>query len=59
MTSYLEYLTVEKLLDDKAKAQKIAAKAINYHAIRGTLYRRGKSSPWLSYIGPEEASRII
>ncbi|XP_021595170.1 uncharacterized protein LOC110602052 [Manihot esculenta] len=59
MTPYLKYLEKEKLPEDKAKAKKIAVRAANYQAIRGTLYKRGKSSPWIRCVGPEEAARII
>ncbi|XP_043818212.1 uncharacterized protein LOC122725251 [Manihot esculenta] len=38
MTSYLEYLERGKLPKDKAEAKKIAARAVNYQAVRGTLY---------------------
>lgn len=38
--SYLEYVEVGKLPEDKAKAQKIATKAANYQTVRETLYRR-------------------
>ncbi|XP_043812734.1 uncharacterized protein LOC122723698 [Manihot esculenta] len=47
MTPYLEYLEKGKLPEDKAEARKIAARAANYQAVRGILYRREKSSPWL------------
>ncbi|XP_021592040.1 uncharacterized protein LOC110599777 [Manihot esculenta] len=59
MTPYLEYLEKGKLPEDKAKPKKIATRAPNYQAIRGTLYRRGKSSPWLRCVGPEEATRVM
>ncbi|XP_021602320.1 uncharacterized protein LOC110607500 [Manihot esculenta] len=59
MTSYLEYLEKGKLPEDKAEARKIAARAPNYQAIRGTLYKRGRSSPWLQCVGPEEATRVM
>ncbi|XP_043805252.1 uncharacterized protein Mb2253c-like [Manihot esculenta] len=45
MTPYLEYLERGKLPEDKAEARKIAARVANYQVVRGTLYRRGKSSP--------------
>ncbi|XP_021609069.1 uncharacterized protein LOC110612599 [Manihot esculenta] len=59
MTPYLDYLEKGKLPEDKAEAKKIAARAANYQAIRGTLYRRGKSSPWLRCVSPEEAIRVM
>ncbi|XP_021609169.1 uncharacterized protein LOC110612702 [Manihot esculenta] len=59
MTPYLEYLKKERLLEDKAEVKKIVARAANYQAIRGTLYRRGKSSPWLRCVSPEEATRVM
>ncbi|XP_021629658.1 uncharacterized protein LOC110627616 [Manihot esculenta] len=59
MTPYLEYLKARKLLEDKAKSRRIAAKVANYQAVRGTLYRRGKFSRWLRCVGPKEASRIV
>ncbi|XP_043807330.1 uncharacterized protein LOC122721973 [Manihot esculenta] len=59
MTPYLEYLEKGKLPEDKAEAKKIVAQDPNYQAIRGTLYRRGKSSSWLRCIGPEEATRVM
>ncbi|XP_043809522.1 uncharacterized protein LOC110605970 [Manihot esculenta] len=59
MTPYLEYLEKEKLPEDKVEAKKIAARAANYQAVRGTLYRRGKSSPWLRCVGLEETTRVM
>ncbi|XP_021629005.1 uncharacterized protein LOC110627076 [Manihot esculenta] len=59
MTPYLEYLEKGKLPEDKAEVKKISARATNYQAIRGTLYRRGKFSPWLRCVSPEEASRVM
>ncbi|XP_043815293.1 uncharacterized protein LOC122724412 [Manihot esculenta] len=56
---YLEYLEKGKLPKDKGEAKKIAARAANYQAIRGTLYRRGKSSPWLRCVSPEEAIKVM
>ncbi|XP_043816626.1 uncharacterized protein LOC122724822 [Manihot esculenta] len=44
MIPYLEYLEKGKLPEDKAEAKKIVARAANYQAVRGTLYRRGKST---------------
>ncbi|XP_043815322.1 uncharacterized protein LOC122724430 [Manihot esculenta] len=38
MTPYLEYLEKGKLPEDKVDAKKIAARAANYQAVRGTLY---------------------
>ncbi|XP_043815341.1 uncharacterized protein LOC122724445 [Manihot esculenta] len=59
MTPYLEYLEKGKLPEDKNEAKKIAARAANYQAIRGTLYRRGKSSLWLCCVSPEEAIKVM
>ncbi|XP_021598923.2 uncharacterized protein LOC110604950 [Manihot esculenta] len=59
MTPYLEYLEKGKLPEDKAEAKKIAARAANYQAVRGTLYRRGKSSPWLRCVSPAEAVKVM
>ncbi|XP_021602516.1 uncharacterized protein LOC110607641 [Manihot esculenta] len=59
MTPYLEYLEKGKLPKDKAEARKIAARAANYQAVRGILYMRGKSNPWLRCVGPEEATRVM
>ncbi|XP_043806645.1 uncharacterized protein LOC122721793 [Manihot esculenta] len=59
MTPYLEYLEKGKLPEDKAEAKKIAARAANYQTLRGTLYRRGKSSSWLRCVGPEKATRVM
>lgn len=59
MTPYLKYLKAEKLLEYRGEARRITTKAANYQAMRGTLYRRGKSSLWLKCVGLEEASRII
>ncbi|XP_021621411.1 uncharacterized protein LOC110621436 [Manihot esculenta] len=59
MTPYLDYLEKGKLPKDKAEAKKIAARAANYQAVRGTLYRRGKSSPWLRCVSPKEAVRVM
>ncbi|XP_043809779.1 uncharacterized protein K02A2.6-like [Manihot esculenta] len=58
-TPYLEYLEKGKLPEDKDEAKKIAARAANYQAVRGTLYRRGKSSPWLRFVSPEEATKVM
>lgn len=38
MTPYLKYLEVGKLLENKAEARRIVAKAANYQVVRGTLY---------------------
>lgn len=59
MSPYIEYLEARKLLEDKIKAQRIAAKAANHQVVRGTLYRRGKSCQWLRCVRPEEGIRII
>ncbi|XP_043812740.1 uncharacterized protein LOC110608389 [Manihot esculenta] len=59
MTPYLDYLERGKLPEDKVEAKKIAARAANYQAMRRTLYRRGKSSPWLRCVSPEEAIRVM
>ncbi|XP_043808349.1 uncharacterized protein LOC110604832 [Manihot esculenta] len=59
MTPYLEYLEKGKLPEDKDEARRIAAIAANYQAVRGTLYRRGKSSPWLRCVSPEEAIKVM
>ncbi|XP_043809729.1 uncharacterized protein LOC122723055 [Manihot esculenta] len=59
MTPYLEYLERGKLPEDKAEARKITDRAANYQVVRGTLYRRGKSCPWLRCVGPEEATRVM
>ncbi|XP_021598875.1 uncharacterized protein LOC110604893 [Manihot esculenta] len=59
MTPYIEYLEKGKLPEDKAEARKITARAANYQAVRGILYRRGKSSSWLRCVGPEEATRVL
>lgn len=59
MTPYLQYLKAKKLPEDRVEAWRIAAKAINYLALKATLYRRGKSNPWLRCVGLEEASKII
>ncbi|XP_043816085.1 uncharacterized protein LOC122724620 [Manihot esculenta] len=59
MAPYLEYLEKGKLQEDKAAARKIVARAANYQVVRGILYRRGKSSPWLRCVGPEEATRVM
>ncbi|KAG8652153.1 hypothetical protein MANES_06G056433v8 [Manihot esculenta] len=59
MTPYLRYLEEGKLPEDKDEARKIAARAANYQAIRGTLYRKGKSSPWLRCVSPEEAAKVM
>ena len=45
MTPYLEYLEKGKLPEDKDEARKIAACPANYQAVRGILYKKGKSSP--------------
>ncbi|XP_021603076.1 uncharacterized protein LOC110608172 [Manihot esculenta] len=59
MTPYLEYLEKGKLPEDKDEAKKIAARAANYQAVRGILYRRGKSTPWLRCVGPDEAVKVL
>ncbi|XP_043816115.1 uncharacterized protein LOC122724643 [Manihot esculenta] len=59
MTPYLDYLERGKLPEDKVEARKIAAQAANYQAVRETLYQRGKSSPWLRCVSPEEAVRVM
>ncbi|XP_043811052.1 uncharacterized protein LOC122723320 [Manihot esculenta] len=59
MTPYLEYLKTEKLPEDKGEAKKITARAANYQAVRGTLYRRGKFSPWLCCVSSEEAVKVM
>ena len=59
MTPYLRYLEKGELPEDKVEAKKIAARAANYQVIRGTLYRKGKSSPWLRCVSPEEAAKVM
>ncbi|XP_043804435.1 uncharacterized protein LOC122721306 [Manihot esculenta] len=59
MTPYLEYLEKGKLPEDKDEAKKIAARAANYQAVRGTLYRRGKSTPWLRCVGLDKAVKVL
>ena len=44
ISPYLKYLEKGELPEDKDEARKIAARAANYQAVRGTLYRKGKSS---------------
>ncbi|XP_043807314.1 uncharacterized protein LOC122721960 [Manihot esculenta] len=59
MTPYLMYLEKGELPEDKDEARKTVARAANYQVIRGTLYRKGKSSPWLRCVSPEEATKVM
>lgn len=45
MTPYLEYQETGKLPEDKAEAQKIAAKVANYQEVRGNLIPKGEIQP--------------
>lgn len=44
MDPYIEYLKTVKLSKDRLEARKIATKVANYPVLRGTLYKREKST---------------
>ncbi|XP_071739546.1 uncharacterized protein [Rutidosis leptorrhynchoides] len=54
-----EYLELGILPEDKKEARKIRIKAPPYKIMNGALYRKSFLTPWLRYVGPNQASMII
>ncbi|XP_076933158.1 uncharacterized protein LOC143598963 [Bidens hawaiensis] len=59
MTPFTDYLSSGVLPDEKAAAQKIRHKALNYQLQDGVLYRRSFLGPLLRCVDAEDASYLI
>ncbi|XP_076924240.1 uncharacterized protein LOC143586622 [Bidens hawaiensis] len=59
MTPILAYLTSETLPEEKAVAQKIGHKTLNYQVQDGILYRRSFLGPLLICVDAEDANYLI
>ncbi|GJW36473.1 reverse transcriptase domain-containing protein [Tanacetum coccineum] len=59
MTPIIEYLVSGILPKYKKLARKVRVKAPNYKIIDGILYKRSFLTPWLRYVGPKQAKKVI
>ena len=55
----LEYLTREKVPEDKGNARRIKYQANRYTVMNRKLYRRGYAIPYLRCLRPNEAEYVI
>ena len=54
-----DYLVYGKLLSDPKEASKLRARSVRFTVHRGTLYKRGFSTPILKCVGKEDANYIL
>lgn len=58
-TSVYEYLNNRTLREDKIEARRLRAKATRYSIIRGLLYKRSFTGPYLRCLEPAEAKTVL
>nr|GEX94879.1 reverse transcriptase domain-containing protein [Tanacetum cinerariifolium] len=59
MTSIIEYLRDETLLDNRKEASKLRIKVRQYELLEGILYRCSFLNPWLRCARPHQADYVI
>ncbi|XP_057787279.1 uncharacterized protein LOC131004590 [Salvia miltiorrhiza] len=59
MTPIIEYLENDALPDDRNEARRLKAQAARFSILRGKLYKRSFSGPYLKCINPAEARYIL
>ncbi|XP_060972410.1 uncharacterized protein LOC133038318 [Cannabis sativa] len=59
MTPIIEYLEKDVLPEDKNEARRVKAQAARFSIIRGKLYKRSYSGPYLRCVNPAEAKYIL
>ncbi|WZZ88767.1 hypothetical protein YC2023_117346 [Brassica napus] len=59
MTPLIRYLEADILLEYRSEARKIKKQAARYCISQEKLYRRSFSGPYLVYVTPREAARIL
>ena len=59
MKPIVEYIENDVLPDDKNKARRVKAQAARFSIIRGKLYKRSYSGPYLRCVNPAEAKYIL
>ncbi|XP_062100796.1 uncharacterized protein LOC133806720 [Humulus lupulus] len=59
MTPIVEYLEQDILPEDKNKARRVKAQSARFTIIRGKLYKRSFSGPYLKCINPVEAKYVL